>query len=68
LARTLLSINRNFILKVLEKNRLRQKETTRSLGIPLSTLKYKLSKLHIYNFLNSENGGTGGVEDQFLGQ
>jgi len=46
------TFERNFILKVLEKNRWRRKETARSLGIPLSTLKYKLSKLHIYDYLN----------------
>jgi transcriptional regulator with PAS, ATPase and Fis domain len=50
------TFERNFILKVLEKNRWRRKETARSLGIPLSTLKYKLSKLHIYDYLNSKDG------------
>jgi DNA-binding NtrC family response regulator len=49
------TFERNFILKVLEKNRWRRKETARSLGIPLSTLKYKLNKLHIYDYLNQNN-------------
>jgi DNA-binding NtrC family response regulator len=49
------TFERNFILKVLEKNRWRRKETARSLGIPLSTLKYKLNKLHIYDYLNKDN-------------
>jgi transcriptional regulator with PAS, ATPase and Fis domain len=48
------TFERNFILKVLEKNRWRRKETARSLGIPLSTLKYKLNKLQIYDYLNKE--------------
>jgi DNA-binding NtrC family response regulator len=50
------TFERNFILKVLEKNRWKRKETARSLGIPLSTLKYKLSKLHIYDYLNNKDG------------
>ena len=50
------TFERSFILKVLEKNRWRRKETARSLGIPLSTLKYKLSKLHIYDYLNRKDG------------
>jgi len=49
------TFERNFILKVLEKNRWRRKETARSLGIPLSTLKYKLGKLHIYDYLNKKD-------------
>ncbi len=49
------TFERNFILKVLEKNRWRRKETARSLGIPLSTLKYKLGKLHIYDYLNRKD-------------
>jgi DNA-binding NtrC family response regulator len=48
------TFERNFILKVLEKNRWRRKETAQNLGIPLSTLKYKLSKLGIYDYLNRE--------------
>ena len=48
------TFERNFILKVLEKNRWRRKETARSLGIPLSTLKYKLNKLQIYDYLNKD--------------
>jgi transcriptional regulator of aroF, aroG, tyrA and aromatic amino acid transport len=50
------TFERNFILKVLEKNRWRRKETARTLGIPLSTLKYKLNKLHIYDYLNRKDG------------
>ncbi len=49
------TFERNFILKVLEKNRWRRKETARSLGIPLSTLKYKLTKLNIYEYLNKKD-------------
>jgi len=49
------TFERNFILRVLEKNRWRRKETARSLGIPLSTLKYKLSKLHLYDYLNEKD-------------
>ncbi|UCD70716.1 MAG: sigma-54-dependent Fis family transcriptional regulator [Syntrophobacterales bacterium] len=48
------TFERNFILKVLEKNRWRRKKTAKSLGIPLSTLKYKLNKLHIYDLLNKK--------------
>ena len=48
------TFERNFILKVLEKNRWRRKETAKNLGIPLSTLKYKLNKLGIYEYLNME--------------
>jgi len=55
LTRACETFERNFILKVLEKNRWRRKETARSLGIPLSTLKYKLSKLHIYDYLNNKD-------------
>jgi DNA-binding NtrC family response regulator len=56
LTRACETFERNFILKVLEKNRWRRKETARGLGIPLSTLKYKLSKLHIYDYLNNKDG------------
>jgi DNA-binding NtrC family response regulator len=52
------TFERNFILKVLEKNRWRRKETARSLGIPLSTLKYKLNKLQIYDYLNKDKEST----------
>ncbi len=55
LTRACETFERNFILKVLEKNRWRRKETARSLGIPLSTLKYKLNKFRLYDYLNKRD-------------
>lgn len=43
---------RNFILRALERANWSRKNTAESLGIPLSTLKYKLSKLNIYEAIS----------------
>ncbi|MBI3610194.1 MAG: sigma-54-dependent Fis family transcriptional regulator [Nitrospirae bacterium] len=45
--RTLATFERNFILKMLEKERWNRSATARTLGIPVGTLRYKMSKLKI---------------------
>ncbi|MGA1876369.1 MAG: sigma-54-dependent transcriptional regulator [bacterium] len=53
LKRTCESFERNFILKVLEMMAWNRKETARTLGIPLSTLKYKMKQLNIYDIIKT---------------
>ncbi len=49
---------RNFILKALERANWSRIRTAESLGIPLSTLKYKLSKLNIYEAISERTKKT----------
>lgn len=45
------TFERNFILKVMEKANWNRRLAAERLGLPLSTLKYKLSKLDLYELL-----------------
>ena len=45
------TFERNFILKTLEQERWSRTRTANTLGIPISTLKYKFNRLDIYNVL-----------------
>ncbi|MCC6544330.1 MAG: sigma-54-dependent Fis family transcriptional regulator [Nitrospirae bacterium] len=45
------TFERNFILKTLEQERWSRTKTANTLGIPISTLKYKFNRLEIYNVL-----------------
>ncbi len=49
---------RNFILKALEMDNWNRTRTAESLGIPLSTLKFKLSKLNIYEAIGERTKKT----------
>jgi DNA-binding NtrC family response regulator len=48
------TFERNFILKALERAKWSRKEAAKNLGLPLSTFKYKLAKLNIYDFLHEK--------------
>lgn len=50
------TFERNFILKALERVQWNRKEAAKNLGLPLSTFKYKLTKLNIYDFLSEKKG------------
>lgn len=45
------AFERNFILRTLEKERWNRRATSKTLGIPLSTLKYKLKKLKLLDLI-----------------
>jgi len=45
------TFERNFILKTLEDERWSRTRTSNTLGIPISTLKYKFNRLQIYDIL-----------------
>src|SRR3989304_7211117 len=45
------TFERNFILNTLEQERWSRTRTANTLGIPISTLKYKFNRLEIYNVL-----------------
>jgi len=45
------TFERNFILKTMEQERWSRTRTANTLGIPISTLKYKFNRLEIYNIL-----------------
>ena len=47
LERALSTFERNFIVRALEKSSWNVTATSRALGIPLSTLKFKMDKLEI---------------------
>jgi DNA-binding NtrC family response regulator len=49
------TFERNFILKALERAKWNRKQAAKNLGLPLSTFKYKLTKLQIYDFLHDKN-------------
>lgn len=49
------TFERNLILKMLEKMDWNRKETAKTLGIPLSTLKYKMKQLNIYEIIKNLN-------------
>ncbi len=51
LERACKTFERNFILKTLEQERWSRTRTANTLGIPISTLKYKFNRLEIYNIL-----------------
>ncbi|MBN1227796.1 MAG: hypothetical protein JXA79_12445, partial [Deltaproteobacteria bacterium] len=42
------------ILKTMEKAKWNRKKTARILGIPLSTLKYKMTQLNIYKTIQTK--------------
>ena len=45
------TFERNFILKTLEQERWNRTRTANTLGVPISTLKYKFNRFDIYNIL-----------------
>ncbi|MEK6576474.1 MAG: sigma-54 dependent transcriptional regulator [Nitrospirota bacterium] len=47
------TFERNFILKTLEKEGWNRQKTAETLGIPVSTLKFKLRKLQIYDIIST---------------
>ena len=49
------TFERNFILKILEREQWNRKRTAKTLGVPLSTLKFKFNKLQIYEFLSGKS-------------
>ncbi|MEK6561050.1 MAG: sigma-54 dependent transcriptional regulator [Nitrospirota bacterium] len=51
LERACKTFERNFILKTMEQERWSRTRTANTLGIPISTLKYKFNRLEIYNIL-----------------
>ncbi|MBI3599756.1 MAG: sigma-54-dependent Fis family transcriptional regulator [Nitrospinae bacterium] len=48
------TFERNYILKTIERVRGSRKAAAEALGIPISTLKYKLSRLNLYNTVELE--------------
>ena len=52
------TFERNFILKTLEKVRWNRKKAAETLGIPLSTLKFKFTKLHLYDLISERRKAT----------
>jgi DNA-binding NtrC family response regulator len=50
------TFERNFILRALERNALNVTATAEYLGIPLSTLKYKMDKLDVRQFAKRQRG------------
>lgn len=49
------SFERNCIMQALKKNNMSRKRAAASLGVPISTFKFKMNKLGIQRFLNCEN-------------
>jgi DNA-binding NtrC family response regulator len=58
LDRALSTFERNFIIRALEKSGWNVTATARALGIPLSTLKFKLDRLEIREIARKIRGGT----------
>ena len=54
LAKACQTFEKSFILKTLEKTNWSRVDAARVLGVPLSTLKYRMQKLKIYDFLEEE--------------
>ena len=52
------TFERNFILRALERAKWSRKQAAKDLGIPLSTLKYKLTKLNLYDILDKRGGSS----------
>ncbi len=50
------TFERNFILRALERNAMNVTATAEYLGIPLSTLKYKIDKLDVRQFTKRQRG------------
>jgi DNA-binding NtrC family response regulator len=57
LDRAIWTFERNFVIRALEKSRWSVKETARALGIPLSTLKFKMDRLEIKDVVRKIRGG-----------
>ena len=57
LDRALSTFERNFIIRALEKSRWNVTATARTLGIPLSTLKFKMDRLEIRELARKIRGG-----------
>ena len=57
LERAVSTFERNFIIRALEKSRLNVTATARTLGIPLSTLKFKMDRLEIRELARKIRGG-----------
>ena len=56
LDRALMTFERNFIIRALERSRWNVTQTARYLGIPLSTLKFKLDRLEIKDIARKIRG------------
>ena len=54
LKKACMAFERNLILKTMEKAKWNRKKTARILGIPLSTLKYKMTQLNIYETIRTK--------------
>jgi DNA-binding NtrC family response regulator len=57
LERAVSTFERNFIIRALEKSRWNVTATARTLGIPLSTLKFKMDRLDIRELARKIRGG-----------
>ncbi len=57
LDRALVTFERNYIIRALERSRWNVTQTARYLGIPLSTLKFKLDRLEIKDLAKKIRGG-----------
>jgi DNA-binding NtrC family response regulator len=57
LERAVSTFERNFIVRALEKSRWNVTATARTLGIPLSTLKFKMDRLDIRDLVSKIRGG-----------
>jgi DNA-binding NtrC family response regulator len=57
LDRALETFERNFIVRALERNTWNVKQTARHLGVPLSTLKFKIDRLNIRDIARRIKGG-----------
>jgi len=55
------TFERNFILRALERAKWSRKQAAKDLGIPLSTLKYKLTKLNLYDILDKRGGSSSDI-------
>jgi len=54
------TFERNFILKTLERTQWNRKRAAELLGISLSTLKFKFTKLHLYDLISERRRTAGG--------
>jgi DNA-binding NtrC family response regulator len=57
LDRALVTFERNFIIRALERSRWNVTQTARYLGVPLSTLKFKMDRLEIREIARRIKGG-----------
>lgn len=53
LKKACITFERNFILKILERMKWNRRKAADALGIPLSTLKYKMKQLEMYQMIDT---------------